>query len=59
MDFNHPKKFLVHGVTHKVMHGTPECVIQEEPRSKHKQLEVRGTVKSTVLQGDPDLPNLI
>ena len=57
--FNHPKKVMMYGVTQKVMHGIPACVIQEEAKSKNKQLEVRGTLKASVIQGDPDFPKLI
>ena len=59
MALNHPDKVLVHGVTQKGMCGIPACVIQEESKSKKKQLELIVTVKASVIQGDPDFPESI
>ena len=57
--YMHNKKVLVHGVTRKGKRGLPKCVVQEEQKTREAQLQVRGTVKAAVLQGDPDCPNLI
>ena len=51
--WNHKRKLKVHGVTRKGMRGIPGCVVQEEKKSRKKQLEVRGTTKSAILKGDP------
>ena len=41
------------------MRGIPSSVIQDEVHNKKKQIEVRGTVKVAVLQGDKKCPNLV
>ena len=41
------------------MRGIPSSVKQEEMKNKKKQIEVRGTVKVAVLQGDEKFPNLV
>ena len=51
--WNHKRKLKVHGVTRKGMRGVPGCVVQEEQKSRKKQLEVRGTTKAAILKGDP------
>ena len=43
--WNHTRKLKVHGVTRKDMMGIIGCVVQEEQKSRKKQLEVRGTIK--------------
>ena len=50
---NHKRKLNVHGVTRKGMRGITGCVVQEEQKSRKKQLEVRGTTKAAILKGDP------
>ena len=57
--FNHKWKVLCHGVTRKGMRGLPSCVIQEEEKSRARQIAVRGTVKAAVLKGDKDCPDLV
>ena len=57
--YNHPKKVLTSGVTRKGARGIPESVVQVEVTSRSAQIEVRGTVKAAVLEGDPGCPNLI
>ena len=42
---NHKRKLKVHGVTRNGMRGIPGCVVQEDQKSRKKQLEVRGTKK--------------
>ena len=49
----------MHGVTRKGMRGITGCVVQEEKKSRKKQLEVRETTKSAILKGDPKCPDLI
>ena len=49
----------MHGVTITGMGGISGCVVQEEKKSRKKQLEVRGTTKSEILKGDPKCPDLI
>ena len=41
------------------MRGIPPAVLQQEMKSKKDQLKVRGIVKVTVLEGDPDCTNLV
>ena len=57
--YMHKKKLMVHGVARKGIRGIPSSVIQDEVHSKKKQIEVRGTVKVAVLQGDKKLPLLV
>ena len=57
--YNHPRKVLFHGVARKAGRGVPKCVLQAEQQSADDQRAVRGTVKSAVLVGDPDCPNLV
>jgi hypothetical protein len=55
----HRQKVLIAGVTRKGMRGLPKAVIQEEVKSRRDQLQVRGTVKAAVLEGDPDCASLV
>ena len=57
--YNHPNRVLTAGVTRKGARGIPESVVQQEVTSRSAQIEVRGTVKAAVLEGDPGCPNLI
>ena len=57
--WNYKRKLKVHGVTRKCMQGIIGCVVQEEQKSRKKQLEVRGTTKAAILKGDPKCPDLI
>ena len=50
---------MVHGVARKGIRGILSSVIQYEVYNKKKQIEVRGTVKVAVLQGDKKCPNLV
>ena len=54
--WNHKRKLMVHGVTRKGMWGIPGCVVQEDQKSRKKQLDVRGTTKSEILKGNPTCP---
>jgi len=57
--YNHPKKVLIAGVTRKGGRGLPILVLQQEVENKKLQMEVRGTVKVSVLQGDAKCPSLV
>ena len=57
--WNRKRKLKVHGVTRKGMRGIPGCVVQEEQKSRKKQLEVKGTTKVAILKSDPKCPDLI
>ena len=50
---------MVHGVARKGMRGIPLSIKQEEVTNKKKKIEVRGTVKVMVLQGDEKFPNIV
>eukprot|EP00536_Pseudo-nitzschia_multiseries_P014798 jgi/Psemu1/40172/gm1.40172_g len=52
--FRHSKRVLCHGVTRKANRGIPDCVFQQELKNIRAQWTVRGTVKATVLEGDPE-----
>jgi len=59
--FNHDKKVLIAGVTRKGGRGIPACVMQQEEtnRKRKRQLDVRGTVKAAVLDGDSGCLDLV
>ena len=52
-------KALCHGAARKSGRGLPKCVIQEEPKRKTQQDQLRGTTKAAVLTNDPDIPDLV
>ena len=41
------------------MRVIPGCDVQEEQKSRKKQLEVRETIESAIMKGDPKCPDLI
>ena len=50
----------MHVVTHVIyIYEIPVSVVQEESKSKKEQLELRGTMKDVVIQGDTYYPKLI
>ena len=55
----HDKKVKISGPTRKSGRGLPAFVLQEEKTNKKEICAVRGTVKASVLEGDPDIPNLV
>ena len=57
--YNHPMKVMIAGVTRKGGRGLPISVLQQEVDNKKDQMKVRGTVKVSVLQGDPMCPALV
>lgn len=57
--YNSRNKVKTFGVTRKGMRGMPDCVKQEEQKSKEGKERERGTVKAAVLKGDDDCPDLI
>ena len=57
--YMHDRKVLIAGVTRKSGRGLPLSVLQEEEKNKTKQEAVRGTVKVSVLRGDPDCPEMV
>ena len=57
--YQHERKVLCHGVTRKGVRGIPDCVKQEEKKSRTEQIKVRGTVKAAILMGDDRVPCLI
>jgi len=57
--YNHTNKVLIAGVTRKGGRGLPISVLQQEVENKKQQMLVRGTVKVSVLQGDPKCPTLV
>ena len=55
----HKQKIRISGPTRKSGRGLPSCVLQEEKKTPNEIRAVRGTVKAAVLDGDPDVPNLV
>ena len=41
------------------MRGIPAVVKQEEVKNRKKKIQVRGTVKAAILQGDKECPGLV
>ena len=46
------KRVVIHGVR-RVGRGIPQCIIQDVKSKKENLLKTRGTVKASVLTGDP------
>jgi Transposase IS4 len=57
--YTHTRKVLIAGVTRRSGRGLPTSVLQDKIKNKKAQELVRGTVKASVLKGDPDCPNLV
>ena len=57
--YTYEKKVMVSGVARKGMRGITAVVKQEEVKNRKKQIQVRGTVKAAVLQGDKECPDLV
>ena len=57
--YTHDKRVMVHRVARKGMRGIPVVVKQEEVKNRKKQIQVRGTVKAAVLQGDKECPDIV
>ena len=55
----HPKKVRISGPTCKAGRGLPSCVLQEEKKGAAEIRQARGTVKAAVLDGDPEVPDLV
>ena len=50
---------MVHGVLRKGMRGIKAVVKQEEINNRKKQIQVRGTVKTAVLQDKNEYPDIV
>ena len=50
---------MFHGVVMKGMQVIPAVVKQEEVENRKKKIQLRGTVKAAVLQGDKECPDLV
>ena len=50
---------MVHDILRKGIRGIPAVVKQEEVNNRKKQIQVRGTVKAAVLQGDNECPDIV
>ena len=57
--YKHTNKVRISGPTQKSGWGLPKCVVQEEVKNVNDIQSVRGTVKAAVLQGDPEVPDLL
>ena len=57
--WNHKRKLKVHGVMRKGMRVITGCVVQEEQKSRKKQLEAKRTTKAENMKGNPKFPDLI
>jgi hypothetical protein len=55
----HDRKILVVGVCRKEGCSFLAAMLQYEVKSRADQIEVRGTVKAAVLEGDGTVPNLV
>ena len=52
------RKVMIHGVCRQ-SRGIPNCILQDAVTKKDDLLRTRGTVKASVLQGDPSCPSLV
>ena len=52
--YTHPKKVLGHGVARESGQGVPSIVLQDKITNRKAAEKLRRTVKTTVLQGDPE-----
>ena len=50
---------IFYGLARKGMQGIPAVVKQEEFKNRKKKIQVIGTVRAEVLQGDKECPNLV
>jgi hypothetical protein len=57
--FTGKNKVLCHGVARKSGRGVPKCVIQEEPKKKTQQDQMRGTTKAVVLTDNPKIQDFV
>jgi len=57
--FTQKNQVLCHGVARKSGRGLPKCVIQEEPKRKTQQDQMRGTTKAAVLTDDLEIKDLV
>ena len=57
--YTHDKRAMVHEVASKGLRGIPAVVKQEEVKNRKKQIQVRGTAKAAVIQGDKECPDLV
>ena len=57
--YTHDKRVMVHGLVRKVIRVIPTVVKQKEVKNQKKQIQVRGTFKVEVLQGDKECPDLV
>ena len=57
--YTHEKRVMVHGVPGKGMQGIPDVMKQEKVKNRKKQVQLRGTVKAAILQGDKEFPDIL
>ena len=57
--YTHEKRMMVHGVPGKGMQGIPDVMKQEKVKNRKKQVQLRGTVKAAILQGDKEFPDIL
>ena len=57
--YTHEKRVMVHGLARKGMRGIPAGVKQEDVKNRKKSIQVRGTVKASVLQDYKECPDLV
>ena len=58
-EYTHEKRVMVHGVPGKGMQGIPDVMKQEKVKNRKKQVQLRGTVKAAILQGDKEFPDIL
>ena len=57
--YTYDKMVMVYGAARKGMQGITAVVKQEEVKNRNKLIQLRGTVKAAVLQGDKEFPDLV
>ena len=57
--YKHDKMVIFYGLARKGMRGIPAVVKQEEFKNRKKKIQVIGTVRAEVLQGDKECPKIV
>jgi len=56
---NSKNKVNTHGVCRGELKGIPKWILQKEVQNEMLQPQLRGAVKAAVLDGDPDIKDLV
>ena len=57
--WQHPDRFMFHGVAWEKGRGVPSCLFQKKETSKIALVKIWWTLKATTLKGDPSIPGIV